>query len=58
MIASTITIRQGYEYDYPENIVLGPNISKKAGDRGSVPVDHRMKWHYDESNGHVIDNVT
>ena len=37
---------------------LGPNISKRAGDRGLVTMEHESKRGYGDSNGHVTDDVT
>ena len=37
---------------------LGPNISKRAGDRGLVTMGHDYQMGYGESNGHVTDDVT
>jgi len=39
-------------------IRLEHNISKTAGDRDSVPKDHRYEMAYGVSNGHVTDDVT
>ena len=37
---------------------LGPNISKRAGDRGLVTMGHEYQMGYGESNGHVTEDVT
>jgi len=37
---------------------LGPNISKRAGDRGLVTMGHEQEMGYWKSNGHVTDDVT
>ena len=37
---------------------LESNISKRAGDRGLVTVEHELEKGYGDSNGHVTDDVT
>jgi len=39
-------------------LYLGPNISKRAGDRGLVTMGHEYEKGYGESNGHVTGDVT
>jgi len=37
---------------------LRPNISKRAGDRGLVTMEHEYEMGYGVSNSHVTDDVT
>ena len=39
-------------------LYLGPNISKRTGDRCSVTMGHEYEMGYGESNDHMTDDVT
>ena len=38
-------------------VILGPNISKKAEDRGLLPKEHEQEMDYGVSRGRVTDDV-